>query len=110
MQGRAVTPAPDVRVDEESPCCIGYTSASTGVHKGVLVPHRAVRDLVTVPVHGELHADDRVGSVANPASDTATWEAWGALTTGAIADRRRGRRVAAAVAGRARVSKSIGRR
>ncbi|MCY0927960.1 non-ribosomal peptide synthetase [Streptomyces sp. H27-H1] len=74
---------PDVRVDEESALCVGYTSGSTGVPKGVVVPHRAVRDLVTEAGFGAVTSADRVGQLANPAFDAFTWEVWGALTAGA---------------------------
>ncbi|WP_370104116.1 non-ribosomal peptide synthetase [Streptacidiphilus sp. BW17] len=76
--------APAVDVDEESPLCVGYTSGSTGVPKGVVVPHRAVRDLVSDPAAvGAITAADRVAQLANPAFDAFTWEVWGALTAGA---------------------------
>lgn len=74
---------PDVRVDEESALCVGYTSGSTGLPKGVVVPHRAVRDLVTDAGYGAVTALDRVAQLANPAFDAFTWEVWSALTAGA---------------------------
>ncbi|MET9323420.1 non-ribosomal peptide synthetase [Streptomyces sp. NPDC003038] len=75
--------APVVAVDEESPCYVGYTSGSTGAPKGVVIPHRAIRDLVTDPEHGAITSDDRMGQLANPAFDAFTWEVWGALIAGA---------------------------
>lgn len=75
---------PDVSTDETSPLCVGYTSGSTGAPKGVIVPHSAVRDLVTDPDQpGAIRRTDRVGQLANPAFDAFTWEVWGALTAGA---------------------------
>ncbi|MFF3982886.1 non-ribosomal peptide synthetase [Streptomyces sp. NPDC001828] len=74
---------PDAQVDEESALCVGYTSGSTGLPKGVVVPHRAVRDLVTDAGYGAVTATDRVAQLANPAFDAFTWEVWSALTAGA---------------------------
>jgi pristinamycin I synthase-3/4 len=60
-----------------------YTSGSTGIPKGIAVPHRAIIRLVHNTDYVALGPEDRIAQMASPSFDAATFELWGALLTGA---------------------------
>jgi amino acid adenylation domain-containing protein len=73
----AVAPAAD------SPAYVLFTSGSTGIPKGVVVPHRSIVRLVRGADYVRLQPDDCVAQLATLSFDAATFEIWGALLNGA---------------------------
>ncbi len=74
-------PLPDI--SGEALAYVMYTSGSTGVPKGVAIPHRAILRLVVGCDYAPLTPADVVAQAATPAFDAATFEIWGALLNGA---------------------------
>lgn len=70
-------------VPPQSTAYVVYTSGSTGVPKGVAVPHSAVVNLVTHPLYCSLEPGDRVAQAATPNFDAFTFEVWAPLAAGA---------------------------
>lgn len=64
------------------PVYLMYTSGSTGVPKGVLVPARAVIRLAIGDDYAELRPGDNVLQAGSLAFDASTFEIWGALLNG----------------------------
>ena len=62
---------------------IMYTSGSTGRPKGSEILHRGISRLVLHTNYVQITESDRIGQVASPAFDAATFELWGALLNGA---------------------------
>jgi amino acid adenylation domain-containing protein len=74
---------PQLPPAQRAPAYLMYTSGSTGVPKGVIVPHRAVTRLVINNGFAEIGPTDCIAHCSNPAFDALTFEVWGALLNGA---------------------------
>lgn len=67
----------------QQPAYVMFTSGSTGIPKGVIVPHRAIARLVCGADYVALGPGDVVAHLSNTSFDAATFEIWGALLNGA---------------------------
>jgi amino acid adenylation domain-containing protein len=75
--------ADDDAITPDDLCYVTYTSGSTGLPKGVSIPHRGVVRLVKDTNYVRLDPRERVLFLGLLAFDVSTFEIWGALLNGA---------------------------
>ena len=74
--------APVVPIDPEASACIFFTSGSTGVPKGVIVPHRGICRLVIDTEYISFSEQEVFLQLSALSFDAATLEIWGPLLNG----------------------------
>ncbi len=78
----AAEPHPGTPVDASDTAYVMFTSGSTGVPKGVAVPHRAIVRLVSNTDFCRFGPQTRCVAYSNPAFDASTLEVWAPLLNG----------------------------
>jgi aspartate racemase len=80
----AHSPEPmQTNVGAESIAYVMFTSGSTGIPKGICIPHRAIVRLVSGANYVEIAPNDVFIQLAPVSFDASTFEVWGALLNGA---------------------------
>ncbi len=87
LESRAaeLAPCPLQPLEATRTAYIMFTSGSTGLPKGVAVPHRAIIRLVRDTSFASFSPDTRAAVYSNPSFDAATLELWAPLLNGGTA-------------------------
>lgn len=80
--GSASMESPSVAVLETDVACVMYTSGSSGIPRGVMIPHRAVVSRALLADYCDLGPDEVLFQFAPLAFDASTFEIWGCLLNG----------------------------
>jgi amino acid adenylation domain-containing protein len=80
---QSTTALPTVPYHPQVPAYIMYTSGSTGMPKGVMVPHSGIERLVIDNGFASFNQHDCFVHASNPSFDAIHLEIWGALLNGA---------------------------